>query len=250
MIPTVAALTDQGPREENEDRYFAALDPNDGSWLIAVADGLGGHDRGAEAAAAAVDGLPARCSSLAELQDAFAAAERRVESLSDVPIGWRGLSRVPMSTLCAAAWTPTGGLRVGQTGDTLAVLVRHPRRARPRARLVFLPHRNEYGNISSCLGLNNLDPASAVAWASPKLERAAAHTLIILSDGIWEPLDTDAAAGGRYLNDALERLADRNHTATETARAILAAAVEIGLDDNATVAAAHMPSTYGAGESQ
>ena len=205
MIPTVAALTDQGPRAENEDRCFAALDAADGSWLIAVADGLGGHDRGAEAAAAAVEGLPARCASLAELQDAFAAAERRFESLSAVPSGWRDLRRVPMSTLCAASWTPTGGLHVGQTGDTVAVLIRRPRRALPRARPVFLPHRTGYGTISSCLGLNNLDTASTDSWASPELDAAAAHTLIILSDGTWEPLDRDAAGGGRDLCDALER---------------------------------------------
>lgn len=248
MIPTVAALTDQGPRAENEDRCFAALDSADGSWLIAVSDGLGGHDRGAEAAAAAVEGLPARCASLGELQDAFAGAERRVESLSDVPRGWRDLRRVPMSTLCAASWSPTGGLHVGQTGDTVAVLIRLPRRARPRARLVFLPHRTGYGTISSCLGLTNLDSASTDSWASLELDAAAAHTLIILSDGTWEPLDRDAETGGRFLCDALERLADRHHTATETAQAVLDAAVGIGLDDNATVAVAHIPATRHRGD--
>ena len=150
--------------------------------------------------------------------------------------------------LCAASWTLAGGLHVGQTGDSLAVLIRHPRRARPRARLVFLPHRNVDGTVASCLGLTNLHAASTDSWVSPELDAAAAHTLIILSDGTWEPLQIDAEACGRNLGDALERLADRHHTAAETARAVLDAAVEIGLDDNATVAVARMPAARHLGD--
>ena len=51
---SVAALTDIGPRKGNEDRRFTAVS-DDGAWVIAVADGLGGHARGAEAAQAAVE---------------------------------------------------------------------------------------------------------------------------------------------------------------------------------------------------
>ena len=40
---TVGAVTDTGPRHVNADRFFASQSPGDGSWVIAVADGVGGH---------------------------------------------------------------------------------------------------------------------------------------------------------------------------------------------------------------
>ena len=46
---SVAALTDIGPRKVNEDRMFTSVS-DDGAWVIAVADGLGGQPRGDEAA--------------------------------------------------------------------------------------------------------------------------------------------------------------------------------------------------------
>ena len=64
---TVAARSDVGPRDVNEDRSFTALSTEDGAWVIAVADGLGGLPRGADAAAAAVAALPPRIASGADM---------------------------------------------------------------------------------------------------------------------------------------------------------------------------------------
>ena len=43
---SVATVSDIGPRRVNEDRALAVVSDDDGSWVIAVADGLGGHTRG------------------------------------------------------------------------------------------------------------------------------------------------------------------------------------------------------------
>ena len=124
MKPTVAAATTTGPRETNQDRHFTALDRADGSWVIAVADGLSGRPRGDRAAEAAVAALPARIASTAALRQAFEDAHSEVASLAPWPGAAKGAPELcPMATLCVAAWTPDSGLIVGQMGDTLAVLV-------------------------------------------------------------------------------------------------------------------------------
>ena len=67
-------------RDENQGRHLPALDSDVGSWLIAVADGFGGHDRGAQADKAAVACLSDHCETVEELQEAFADSQRRVQA--------------------------------------------------------------------------------------------------------------------------------------------------------------------------
>ena len=136
---TVAALTDAGPREVNEDRMFTSMS-TDGAWVIAVADGLGGQTRSDEAAQAAVDSLPERIDSKGAMEAVFTVAHERVLALSGPlrdPYRWAPLSTFPMTTLCVAAWTPEGGLLIGWmrhaavrgafgTGGLLGILLRPP----------------------------------------------------------------------------------------------------------------------------
>ena len=150
---SVGAVTDTGPRPVNADRFYTSHSPADGSWVIAVADGVGGHPEAADAAAAAVEGLPDRIESLDAMRDAFVAASDRVLALAPSwddfiaqeradfgddrlfdllearTVGgstYRYLANCPLCTLYVAAWTPTGGLLVASMGDTLAFEVRWP----------------------------------------------------------------------------------------------------------------------------
>ena len=151
---SVAWLTDVGPRDENQDRAVARLH-DDGAWLIAVADGLGGHPRGAEAAQAAIGTLPERIAGSEEMYAAFEAAHHRVFELAPVEARHRfGLiDQCPATTLCVAAWTPEGGLLMGHAGDTLPVLLWRENEAR-RGRSLSSPHRSggDWGNIAKYLG--------------------------------------------------------------------------------------------------
>ena len=79
---SVGAVTDTGPCPVNADRFFASRSPVDGSWVIAVADGVGGHPEAPDAAQAAVEGLPERVGSLDAMGDAFVAASERVAVLA------------------------------------------------------------------------------------------------------------------------------------------------------------------------
>ena len=167
---SVGAVTDIGPRSVNADRFFTSQSTADGSWVIAVADGVGGHPEAADAAVAAVEELPERIDSLDAMKNAFVAAsdrvlalapswdafmaDRRAECSSDAVFEslhadrwtfeswfWRYTADCPLCTLCVAAWTPTGGLLVASMGDTLAFEVRWPPAGEPWRRLIAEPHR-------------------------------------------------------------------------------------------------------------
>ena len=167
---SVGAVTDIGPRSVNADRFFVSRSPVDDSWVIAVADGVGGHPQAADAAAAAVEGLPERIDSLDAMRDAFVAASVRVlalapswddfmaderaefgdDELFDILREQLGVAEslvhryeasCPLCTLCVAAWTPKGGLLVASMGDTLAFEVRWPSAGAPLRRLIAAPHR-------------------------------------------------------------------------------------------------------------
>ena len=180
---TVGAVTDIGPRPVNADRFYTSQSPADGSWVIAVADGVGGHPEAADAAVAAVEGLPERIDSLDAMKDVFVAAsdrvlalapswddfmaDRRAECSSDEAFEslhadrwtfeswfWRYTADCPLCTLCVAAWTPTGGLVVASMGDTLAFEVQWPPEGAPWRRLIAEPHREPplARGVSSYLG--------------------------------------------------------------------------------------------------
>ncbi len=245
---TVAAVTAVGPRAANQDRSFTARDPADGAWVIAVADGVSGNPDGDLAAAAAVAGVPQRIASIEAMRQTFADADDAVVDLAD----WPGMSKgspemCPMATLCVAAWTPDGGLIVGRMGDTLTTLVtwtgtgvvghllsdelrRSPRGVSP----VWL------GSGMSLRHCNYVGLEVVTSHDPP-----APWAVVIASDGAWEPL-----LGGREQarNAPITTLAARFAAicdppygpAPRIAERVLGLAADAGLDDNATVAVAHM----------
>ena len=248
---SVAAVTDIGPRERNEDSMFTAVS-DDGAWVVAVADGLGGHDRGDEASQAAVHGLPERIESAADLASAFAYADERVLELSralrEKP-SWVSRDKIPMSTLCVAAWTPEGGLLIGWMGDTMPFAVWSGSDGYTGS-CCGDPHRGYFGGIERCLGLPPEDEGQDGGLVDVEIldvfeDSEMPDAVIIASDGAWEPLAIeyggyewlwDDTPGG--IGSAFDPGAD---DARGVAESVLAKAVRLGLNDNATVAVAHWP---------
>lgn len=248
---SVAAVTDIGPRRVNEDRAFTSLAEDDGSWVIAVADGLGGHTRGDEAAQAAVAGLPHRIAGADEMAVAFGEANERVLALTG-PETWQKnlpLSMFPMSTLCVAAWTPDGGLLIGWMGDTLPFIATagRDRLGGFSGFLCGRPHRVPGGSIEICLGMPpadvSLDTGSVeVEIVGESGAGSQPDAVILASDGAWEPFVyehgvewfSDESPGGG-IGAACGAGAS---TAEEIAGNILAGAMRLGLNDNATIAVA------------
>jgi len=246
---TVAAVTDAGPREVNEDSMFTAVS-DDGSWVIAVADGLGGHDRGDEASQAAVGGLPERIGRAADMAMVFAEANRRVLALSTSlqQKGYRERPRsVPMTTLCVAAWTPDGGLLIGWMGDTMPFAVWSGPDGYAGS-CCGSPHRDLYGLITACLGQPPEYEAQDAGLVEVEMagvfeDSELPDAVIIARDGAWEPpamryggiewLWDDSPAG---IGSACAPGAD---DASEIAESVLGTARSLGFNDNATVAVAH-----------
>ncbi len=246
---SVAAVTDTGPREVNEDSMFTAVS-DDGAWVIAVADGLGGHARGDEASQAAVLGLPERIKSAADLTTAFVEANERVLELSRAlreGNPWVPPHRIPMSTLCVAAWTPEGGLLIGWMGDTIPFAVW----CGPdgyAGNCCGALHRGHFGGIERCLGQlpEGMGPDAGlvdVEMAHTFEDSELPDAVIIASDGAWEP-PAKQYGGYEWLWDdtpaGIGSACDpRAEDASGIAESVLARAVSRGLTDNATVAVAH-----------
>ena len=259
-VATVAARSDPGPREVNEDRSFTALSAEDGSWVIAVADGLGGLPRGAEAAEAAVAALPPRISSEADMAQAFVAAHRAVAALAASPTDWRfSPRRCPMATLCVAGWSAEGGLIVANMGDTLPVVVSQRSFGESMGRVVGPVHRNFSGGLTSCLGLDvpRTEPqrgGSEFNVVTVRDDRVAPHdgdwAVAVASDGVWEKLvsdpdDADTWGVDELASRAAELVGPAGGPAGRIAEGLLSAARDRGLEGNATVAVAHMAPSSG-----
>lgn len=107
-------------RSNNEDAYFVRPP------LLAVADGMGGHDAGEVASAAAVAAL-AQCTwtetdpgELAErMLHSVRAAQRRIEEASEGNASWRG-----MGTTLTAAFFGKKHIHIAHIGDSRAYLWR------------------------------------------------------------------------------------------------------------------------------
>lgn len=245
---SVGWVSDIGPRRVNEDRASATVSDEHGSWVIAVADGLGGHTRGDEAAQAAIGGLPSRIASPDEMAVAFGEANERVLALTG-PAAWQQrlpLFMFPMSTLTVAAWTPGGGLLIGWMGDTLPFVATAGRDGL-KGFCCGRPHRQPDGSIDICLGMPPMDAEAGAGLVEVEIvgesgEGSRPDAVILASDGAWEPfvyrhgadwLSDDSATGG--IGAAC---GPSTGTADDMAGGILTQARGLGLNDNATIAAA------------
>ena len=259
-LTSAAWISDIGGRKENQDQAVTHVH-TDGAWLIAVADGMGGQPRGREAAIAATRGLPIRIRTSAGMFDAFADANNRVVQLRPdyLEFTLTSLHMCPAATLCTAAWTPQGGMVVGQAGDTLAVLLRHDGESW-HGRVLGHPHRRRDGTISRYVGSTHewSDSHGAdrdrvhITTESDIATPADGYAVVILSDGVWEPLIHSTYTGEpgpiSVLGDVLPAILqaeDNTAPATHLALRIMNATRNIGLDDNATIAVATVAAQTG-----
>lgn len=227
-----------GDRANNEDSAACIRDGE--TAMIVVADGMGGHERGETASAAAVEAMLAAFASRADtpqhfLARAFDAAHDAVLATgAQMPIDER-----PRTT-CVAAYVKGREFWIAHAGDSRAYLLRDGAvaiRTRDHSHVEALIAAGEISEaaagrhplrnlVDRCLGG---EPEPVETEISGPHELKPADVLVLCSDGFWEGVDLGAAAArlrdAPDLREALERL-------TEEACAACAPHA-----DNATVAA-------------
>ena len=233
-LATVVSKSVIGPRKENQDRSFSSLTEDD-HWVLAVADGLGGHARGAEAAQAAIGAVEdATDAGVAPgdhdwLRSLFGDAGSRVEALARD--GAQSVRDIPMSTLAAATLFPDGsGATVAWLGDTMGFVL-HIEEGHVVGRQIGFGHNDPRGGISRCLGFS--DPTPEIV----DVQRGHNNWgVALLSDGIWEPLLSGHKddSGRSKFKVPLES----EWEASQIAELLLLHAEQIGLSDNASVSVA------------
>jgi serine/threonine protein phosphatase PrpC len=220
-------------RSGNEDSYFC------GRTVFAVADGLGGHQGGEVASAAAVEPLAAldgrSFADPGEAAEALAAAVREanaaiLERAAGNPDLW-GMG----TTLTAAAVAEDGHLQLAHVGDSRAYLLRDGtleqltndhtvvaelvRRGRlTPAQAAIHPERSI---LTRAVGL---DPTVPVDLPDP-LELHQGDQVLLCSDGLTEAVADDRIA------DLLSTAGDGN----QACRSLIDAANAAGGPDNITV---------------
>ena len=111
------SATDVGRvRTGNEDAYLV----DEGIGLLAVADGMGGHQAGEVASSTALEALRAAVTGGEQLRDAIVRANDAVWEKSGADEGLRGMG----TTLTAGTMAAGGTLLIGHVGDSRAYLLR------------------------------------------------------------------------------------------------------------------------------
>ena len=255
MTADIATRTEIGSRDRQEDRVRTIAN-RDGSWVMAVADGLGGHPFGDEAAQAAVDALPARIGSTAEMEAAFNAANAAAWSLHpEMRSADEGESMIALTTLVVAAWTPQGGLLLSWVGDSFGFVV--PLGGGPGWH--SKPHNDMLGFVSRCIGMSRADrdsfelPPGDVDHMLDDVPKEHVQRwiddggllVVLASDGLIRPILDDYRR--EWFNDdpddnslGFALPADRRGTAADAADTLMDTARVAGLSDNTTIAVARI----------
>lgn len=232
----IAAATHIGPvRHENQDVFAATAMLSGAAAGVLVADGMGGMPGGGEAARVAAD---AAIGALASATSAPAGIEAAVVAATAAVAGLRAAMRgQPGTTLTTAAILERSAV-IGHAGDSRAYLVRAG---------AATPLTSDHSWVGEQVRAGTLAPGSerrhprrnvitmailgdAIEPMLASVELVPGDTLLLCSDGFWEPLDdgrigTLLSAPGP-LTGLVERAAE--------------AALEAGGTDNVTVLAARI----------
>jgi PPM family protein phosphatase len=168
-----------GQREEQQDAAYV------GPGVVAVADGMGGHARGADASRVALEAFAGAVASGASLEDATGRADEAVRSLSD---GWS--SRAPGTTLVAARLAGTS-VRGVWSGDSRAYRLRTD----GVVELLTEDHSGFMGGIEHALGAFDPGPVHVDGF---EVALAGTAGLLLCTDGLTGPFDDAWHHGGQF----------------------------------------------------
>jgi len=241
LAPGVGGLSDVGRvRELNEDNWH--WEPLDGDVaLYAVADGMGGHDRGEVASAIAVESLFKSAGerltgvknrdvpTLREmLRDSMQSANRAVVTAGEEQDSNMG------TTLVSAMTFGSGDALVANVGDSRAYLLREARLypiSRDHSLVAYLVQLGELtaeearNHPSGNILVRSIGSVPEVEIDLYHVEVQAGDRLMLCSDGLW----------GELSDDQLLDIMNANPNPQDACRAMVDAANDHGGRDNTTL---------------
>jgi PPM family protein phosphatase len=238
----VAAVSAQGRRSRNEDRVLARIIPGGrDAAVIAVADGMGGHEAGNVAAELAMRGL--------------SKALRRLDPKSVLDPTWhqwiyddinhrvrRTAGRIDkdgMGTTLASVLANSDGVFISHVGDSrayrvdpfcMARLTRDHSVAEDAVRRGIMDgaEARGYGFGHALLRAIGTDETVEAEFSieNPLTAEEGGRVYLVCSDGLWNVLE----------DEEIERIVRRTPSVEEAANALVGAALAAGSDDNVSVA--------------
>ncbi|MGD1054203.1 MAG: PP2C family serine/threonine-protein phosphatase [Candidatus Dormibacteria bacterium] len=232
-----AGATDRGPvRAENQDCFRLVPHGSAGLGLL-LADGMGGHSGGREAAEAAVSGAADRLAAPGgeeQLREALAVANAAVAGVR-LQLGGN-----PGTTMVAAV-IEEGRLTLAHAGDSRAYLVRDGEAAQLTSDHSLTGERVRAGTLDPETARH--DPrrnyVTRALLGDPVqpdvsgMELISGDVVVLCTDGLWEPLTDGQIAG----------LAGGDVGPVEGSQRLVAAALAAGATDNVTAVVARIDST-------
>jgi PPM family protein phosphatase len=223
----VGASTDVGQvRDHNEDAYLV----DDQLGLVAVADGMGGHQAGEVASATALEALRAAVGSGEGIRDAVTSANDAVYDKSTTDERLRGMG----TTLTAGTLAAGGTLLLGHVGDSRAYLLHDGALNRLTTDHSLVEELIRAGELTEAEA--EADPRRSMITRALGIEPdvevdlypiplVSGDRILLCSDGLT----------GMVSEDELETVLRDEPNPTAAARRLVAAANEAGGIDNITV---------------
>lgn len=227
-LPKGAGLTHRGRvRAQNEDAILA--DPSGILW--AVADGMGGHEGGADAADITIDALAA----IADDADPPEALEEAIERANaTVRIAARERGARVMGATVVALFIAHGVAHVAWAGDSRAYLLRGQ-----RLRMLSRDHSVVQGMVDrgelAAEDAENHPEASVITravGAAPEIEVDHAAVPLMVGDRLM--LCSDGLPRCVY-ESVIETLLSQSGDALDTCTALIRRALDEGAPDNVSV---------------
>lgn len=223
----VSAATDVGRvRGHNEDAYLV----DDQLGLVAVADGMGGHQAGEVASATALEALRAAVTSGEGIRDAVTSANDAVYDKSTTDERLRGMG----TTLTAATLATGGTLLLGHVGDSRAYLLHDGQLERLTTDHSLVEELIQAGEITPEEA--EADPRRSMITRAlgiePDVEVDLIPTQLFNGDRL---LFCSDGLTGMVSEDEIRTVLTEEHDANAAARRLIAAANAAGGIDNITV---------------
>ncbi|GMV40801.1 MAG: hypothetical protein AMXMBFR64_25170 [Myxococcales bacterium] len=123
MEVSIGNHQDIGARKEQQD-YFGTIPDGSGGYMLVVADGMGGHEGGAQASVIAVDAFTEALRSRDRAQDRAEVLGHCVRVANDAVVAAASASGADMGTTLVACWVSERGFQCVSVGDSVAILCR------------------------------------------------------------------------------------------------------------------------------